>query len=261
MWKTDGMSSTSFLGGLRSFASLTRGRLYEDALYFVVDVELDARAARSFLPAGLSLAKPARASVFFARFTKTSFGSVYDEAGVLFHVRRRLRNGVFSPWMVVTDDVALVLGREVLGYPKKLADIDLVIDDDHVRAEVSRRGQRLLSLDAKLGAAVRESDAPSVLGPRAYGVRGAFGPFAQQLVTFTPRERPRAVRRATAELTVHATSASEGNVVRDPLASFGLGRVLDARLHRLDIHASLPPRVVRSASLSFALKTLGAKYL
>lgn len=252
---------SSFFGGLRSFAALSSGRLYEDAKYFVVDVELDPAAARAFLPAGLSLAKPAKASVFFARFTKTSFGSVYDEAGILFHVRRRWRRGIFSPWMVVTDDVALVLGREVLGYPKKLADIDLVIDADRIRAEVSRRGQRLLSLDAKLGTAMREGDAPSVLGPRAYGVRGAFGPCAQQLVTFTPRECPLEVRRATAELTVHPTSATEGGVVRDPLSAFGLGRVLDARLHRLDIHAGLPPRVVRSASLSFAMKGLGARYL
>lgn len=251
----------SLFRALRSFASLAAGRLYEDAWYFVVDVALDPSAASGFLPSGLSLARPERASVFFARFEKTSFGSTYDEAGVLFHVKRRFRRGLFSPWMVVNDDVALVLGREVLGYPKKLAEIDLRVDGDDVRAEVSRRGQPLLSLEATLGSAMPASDAPSVLGPRAYGVRGAFGPHAQQLVAFAPRERIREVRRATASLTVHATSATEGGVVRDPLAAFGLGRVLDARLHRIDIRASLPPRVVGGASLAFAAKSLGARYL
>lgn len=254
----------SLFRALRSFASLASGRLYEDAWYFVVDVALDPSAAHHFLPKGLSLARPAKASVFFARFEKTSFGSSYDEAGVLFHVKRRFRHGLFSPWMVVTDDVALVLGREVLGYPKKLAEIDLRIDGDDVRAEVARRGQRLLSLEAKLGSGIAlpsRRDVRPVLGPRAYGVRGAFGPGAQELVTFSPRERPREVRRATASLTVHPTNATEGGVVRDPLSAFGLGPVIEARLHRIDIHASLPPRVVGRGSLAFAAKNLGARYL
>jgi len=251
----------SLFRALRSFATLASGRLYEDAWYFVVDVALDEAAAREFLPSGLALAKPAKASVFFARFEKTSFGSSYDEAGVLFHVKRWLRPGLFSPWMVVTDDVALVLGREVLGYPKKLAEIDLRIDGDSIRAEVARRGQKLLSLDATLGDAIPARDVRPVLGPRAYGVRGAFGPGAQELVTFSPRERPREVRRAEASLAVHPTTATEGGVVRDPLCALGLGRVVEARLHRIDIHASLPPRVVGSGSLAFAARNLGARYL
>ncbi|MBS2014971.1 MAG: acetoacetate decarboxylase family protein [Deltaproteobacteria bacterium] len=251
----------SLLDGLRSFASLAGRTLYEDAWYLVVDVALDARHARAFLPPGLDLVEPAVARVFVARFARTSFGSVYDEAGVLFHVRRRLRRGLFSPWMVVTDDVALVLGREVLGYPKKLAEIDLRVDGDEVHAHVARRGQPLLSLDATLGDSMRATDAPAVLGPRAFNVRGGFGPRALELVTFAPRERAREVRHATARLVIHPTAKAEGDVVRDPLAALGLGRVLGARLHRIDIHPSLPPRVVRGAGLAFAMRSLGARYL
>lgn len=40
-----------------------------------------------------------------------SFGSVYDEAGTFFHVRRRFLDAAFCRWMVVTDDVALDAAR------------------------------------------------------------------------------------------------------------------------------------------------------
>src|SRR6187399_2504177 len=86
------------------------GPMYTGAVFFAARVALDVRAARRWLPPGLSLSRPATATVFAAHFPHTSFGSVYDEAGIFFHVRRHLRGGVFCPWMVVTDDVALTVG-------------------------------------------------------------------------------------------------------------------------------------------------------
>ena len=97
-------------------------------------------AAKSWLPPGVERAKPATATIFAAHFTEASFVSVYDEAGIFFHVRRRLLDAAFCPWMVVTDDVALIVVRELLGYPKKLARVTFDVGDGGegsvVRAEV-----------------------------------------------------------------------------------------------------------------------------
>ncbi len=68
-------------------------------------------AAKSWLPPGVERAKPATATIFAANFPEASFGSVYDEAGTFFHVRRRFLDAAFCRWMVVTDDVALDAAR------------------------------------------------------------------------------------------------------------------------------------------------------
>ena len=113
--------------------------MYTGAVFFAARVALDPKRARVWLPPGVSLAKPCVATVFAAHFPETSFGSVYDEAGVFFHVTRRFRSAVFCPWMVVTDDVALTVGRELLGYPKKLARIAFDFGSGRAGTEVLRR--------------------------------------------------------------------------------------------------------------------------
>ena len=257
------------LRGARKIGALANvgGAMYTGAVFFAVRVALDARVAKRWLPPGVSIARPAVATVFAAHFPETSFGSVYDEAGIFFHVRRRLRGAVFCPWMVVTDDVALIVGRELCGYPKKLARVTFAYDGrsggvthegSEVHAEVERRGRVVLTLRGVVGA--RVSDAPPMLGQRALNVRGALGLTAQRLVTFTPRETIREVRSATAEIAIGSPSPGleEG---RDPLDALGLGTVVGAHLYRVDVAAGLPPREVRRAGLGFALRSVGARWL
>lgn len=251
------------------------GFMYRDAVFFAVRVALDERAARRWLPPGVALASPATATVFAAHFPHTSFGSVYDEAGVFFHVKRRFRAAVFCPWMVVTDDVALIVGRELLGYPKKLAKIAFDVGGAgagagaaagaEVSAVVERRGRVVLRLRGRVGESV--DDAPPMLGQRALNVRGALGLGSQRLVTFKPRERIVEARRASAEVSFEtsATSAAGRSESiergRDPLEELGLGAVLGAHLYRVDVAASWPPREVRSVGPRFILQGLGARWL
>ncbi len=270
--------------GLRTLASLAnlgtpRGYMYRGATFFAAHVALDERLAERWLPPGLSLARPATATVFASHFPETTFGSVYDEAGIFFHVKRRLRRGVFCPWMVVTDDVALIVGRELLGYPKKLARVSFTYgsgsEGSEVHAEVERRGRVLLTMRGRIGEAV--TDAPPMLGQRTLNVRGALAIGAQRLVTFTPRERILEARRASAEVLVERErdrqeQRERGNSAdrrrdrdreegRDPIAMMGLGAVLSAHFYRVDVGAGLPPREVRRAGLGFAMRSLGARWI
>ena len=251
------------LGAARKLWGLANigGPMYSGAVFFAARVALDERAARAWLPPGLSLAEPATATVFAAHFPKTSFGSVYDEAGIFFHVRRRLRSAVFCPWIVVTDDVALTVGRELLGYPKKLARIELTMgggkEGSVVHAEVERRGKTVMRLHGRVGD--RVSDAPPMLGQRFLNVRGSLAIGGQRLITFRPRERIVEARRASAQLEIEPHAGHEAD--RDPLAELGLGPVLGAHLYRVDVSAGLPPREVRRVGLGFALGGMGARWL
>jgi len=229
--------------------------IYRDAHYLACEMEIDERAARAWVPWPLRLAKPATATVFTAWFPKTTFGSVYREAGILLHVTQAHLGGVvvgrralFSPWMLVDDDVALVLGRELLGYPKKLGTIDFEIDADSVRAVASRRGAELVRMNAKLGE--RAFGVPPILGRPHRNVRASIGLAIPLVVAFTPRERAIEVRKADVEITI-------GGSERDPLSDLGFGAIRSAHLHRVDLAASIPPIPVGIASpIGFARQLL-----
>jgi acetoacetate decarboxylase len=212
------------------------GLLYRDAHYFAVDVEVDAERASRWVPRPLRLSLPAIGTLFTAYFPECSFGSVYREAGVFLHVEHRRTRAVHCPWMMVDDDVALILGRELLGYPKKLGDISFSLEGERIVTRASRRGTTLLAMRGTLGA--RLDGAPPFLGRPHRNVRSAIGLAIPWLVAFTPDERAREVRRVDDfELRVSGSA-------RDPLHELGVGRVLHARLHRVDVGRGTPPRPV-----------------
>jgi acetoacetate decarboxylase len=215
------------------------GWIYRDAHYLACDVAIDEAKAKAWVPAPLRLAMPATATVFTAWFPRTSFGSVYREAGVLLHVRHLGRACVYSPWMMVDDDVALILGRELLGYPKKLGEVDFTVEGNLVHAVARRRGAELVRMKARLGPVVHAP--PPMLGRPHRNVRTTLGLAIPTLVAFTPKERVVEVRRAEVELTV-------GGSERDPLHELGCGAIRAAHLHRVDLAGSLPPIPVGIAS-------------
>ncbi len=179
---------------------LTRAWIYRDAHYLAVDVELDRAAARRWVPRPLSLADPPRAIVFQAFFPSTTFGSVYREAGVLFEVTHLRRRAVFSPWMLVDDDVALIAGRELLGYPKKLGELTWQHTGDHIRTSAHRRGHELLAIDGTLGAVI--ANPPPMLGRAHRNIRASLGVAIPKLIAFTPRERVVEVRHAQLDVRI-----------------------------------------------------------
>lgn len=227
------------------------GWLYRDAHYLIAELEIDARAARRWLPWPLRLAEPARATVFTAWFPWTTFGSVYREAGIFLHLSPQRRGAVHCPWMIVDDDVALVLGRELLGYPKKLGEIDFRLDGDRVEATASRRGQRLVHMRGTLGSVLDE--APPVLGRPHRNLRCGLSLTWPSLVSFTPREKAIEVRPAELEVTL-------GGSERDPIDELGFGRVRAARLHRVNLGAGLSfPRTSGLISPRFFLRQLALR--
>lgn len=208
--------------------SLLPSRLYRGAEYLVAEMPIDPRVAERWLPRSLRLASDV-ADLFTASFSDNAFGSVYLEAGVFLRVRHWGRTAIHCPWMVVDDDVALILGRELLGYPKKLARLEWDRDGDVLRTRCRRRGSQLLSMHATLGEVV--ASPPPFLG-RPH--RNLVGTILPRVVAFTPREAPIEVRDAEIRVEVHGSE-------RDPLHELGFGSVVRGRLHRVDVMRGLPP--------------------
>ena len=125
---------------------------WQNARVLWAEIPVDPGAAAQVLPPGLVLADPPTATVFVADYPFTTFGSVYREAAVLLHGIDDRGAFIHCPWMVVDDDTALILGREMLGFPKKMAEIELELDGDRAVGTVVRKGVELLRIEATVDA-------------------------------------------------------------------------------------------------------------
>ena len=197
--------------------------VWTNASILAVDVEVDAKVAASRLPAGLRLTRPARATIFVGDYPETSFGAIYREAAVLLHVKLGFSDAVHCPWMLVDDDVALILGREYLGCPKKMGEMSLSVEEGNVRATVDRKGTRLLDIGGSVGD--EDPDAPPMVGRQWANVWSLVGLTVPKVIRFTPPEEVISAR--TADVTLEVTGSEYA-----PLQELGLGSVLGARLYR-----------------------------
>ena len=175
------------------------------------------------LPRPLRPAADPLVVVFVASYPQTNFGSVYHEAALFVTAALRGRRGGYCLAMPVDDDSALVSGRELYGFPKKLGRVSLDRRGAAVVGRAERRGAEILRVDAELEGPARPGDldpfgeAASDQGrpcrrvrsfnfkcsPRSDGKRFDFLPRLVEQVTLL-RPRP-GLRRGTARVTVAST--------------------------------------------------------
>jgi acetoacetate decarboxylase len=83
-------------------------------------------------------------------YPETAFQHPFDEAVVMVPVRVDQTLGNYVPYIYVTTDEALVPGREIAGFPKKLAQVEWGRDGDRVQGSVTRWGRRILSIEGRV---------------------------------------------------------------------------------------------------------------
>jgi acetoacetate decarboxylase len=103
------------------------------------------------------------ALAYFANVPRTSFGEAYQEAGLFVQAEYRGEVGLYCLSMPVSDDMAMALGREALGLPKKIGRISLRRDGATVEGWVERRGVRVCEIRARLTGTFNTDDARDVL--------------------------------------------------------------------------------------------------
>lgn len=219
--------------------------IWTNATLLAVDVRVSAAAARSLLPAALRLAEPATATLFVADYPETQFGSNYREAAVLLHIEDEKGAALHCPWMVVDDDTALILGREMLGFPKKMAEIRLDAREGGLVGTVSRRGTEVMRLEAAVFEA--ETDAQPMFSRRMVNVIGTL-PTGLRLIELAPSaEIIHSARRADARVTLASSD-------RDALAELQAVPTGRARSLHLSFGAmgGPPPQVVGDVDANWA---------
>lgn len=217
---------------------------WPDAQILVFDTVVASQTAATWLPPALRASVPAAATIFVADYPTTSFGVAYRECGVLLHATLRGTPVVHCAWMVVDSDTAMILGRELLGFPKKLARIELLADGNRISARVVRRDVELLNIAAELGESLPQTKAfplPIV------NVRGNPDLLPPVLWKMTVPERFHTGRRAHLRVSV-------GKSPYDPLSQLQLPPAMDGSCLRVDLgvpppDAGLIPRGVMPAGI------------
>lgn len=128
-------------------------------IYFETKQEIVAR----LLPPPLKPTQFPMAGAFIANYPKTNFGVTYQESALFLATEFNGEEGVYCLAMPVTDDMALILGREVFGYPKKIGKIELNRDGNQMSGWTERHGVRFLEAKANLAGKFNDPAAQQML--------------------------------------------------------------------------------------------------
>lgn len=133
--------------------------------------------AAAVLPRPLRPTSDPRFMAFVAHYPTTNFGISYREGALFVSAEYHGESGWYCLSMPVTDDTAMVLGREIHGFPKKMAD-DISLTHDatagrHVVGYVIRHGEEILRIEGDYELPVAPHELP-MGGRRATDLDGRF---------------------------------------------------------------------------------------
>ncbi|NVM27904.1 MAG: acetoacetate decarboxylase family protein [Candidatus Helarchaeota archaeon] len=155
----------------KDFAKLTsvegplEGKFF-DAEIVLVSFLTDRKTIKRIIPRPLKPASPPTATAFVAKYPKTNFECVYNEAALSLNVEYKGEPGSYCLSMPVTDDMAMIGGREIYGFPKKIAEkISLDATETGVNGSCVRRGTELINLSMDFEQEVDKEDLLKLLNP------------------------------------------------------------------------------------------------
>jgi acetoacetate decarboxylase len=97
--------------------------------YFIIRYRTDPEALRPLVPEQLEIVEPVVNYEFIRMPDSTGFGD-YTESGQVIPVRYQGRDGSYTHQMFLNDHPPIAGGREIWGFPKKLAQPTLAVETD-----------------------------------------------------------------------------------------------------------------------------------
>ena len=215
----------------------------------------DPDVVQTILPKPLVAADEPLGWAFVARYPETNFGLSYSEGALFVRAVYKGEPGWYCLALPVDNDMAMVAGRETVGFPKKMAErITLERTDNHVMGSVIRRGVELVRIEAELTGPVSASSLDAI-GPEvddleghpcrklvAFSFKSSFSPsggfeYLPKLVRNVLLMRPRdEIRSGTGKLEMVSSPT-------DPLGDIPVWDLLDVSYGTFD-NDQLPGRDV-----------------
>jgi len=117
--------------------------IYKGASLMVFNYLTDGDSAAGLLPVQAKLADPPSAGLVFATYPESSLGP-YSEVVLFLNAVYKGKDVKYGAYLYVTTDVAMAAGREMGGFPKKIAAITIGGEND-LRATLERPAGHLLA--------------------------------------------------------------------------------------------------------------------
>jgi acetoacetate decarboxylase len=136
---------------------------FYDAEMLTVVWETKPEIVQRLLPPPLKPGKRPIALAFVANYPRTNFGVSYLESALFLRAEFHGEEGNYCLAMPVTNDMALVLGREVFGYPKKMANIQFRRQGKEIEGLTERHGQSFFEVKARMTGQLNFPEAQNIL--------------------------------------------------------------------------------------------------
>ena len=155
------------MGFVKSFEEImasTRATAdFYDAEMLTVFWETKPEIIAKLLPPPLEPAEYPLAMAFVANYPATNFDCVYKESALFVRASYNGEEGGYCLAMPVTSDIAMAGGREVFGFPKKMAEIDITRDGDSIGGWTQRRGIRYMEIQATMTGKFNDPEAQEMI--------------------------------------------------------------------------------------------------
>ncbi len=125
-------------------------RKFFDARMMGVMFQTRPEVTASLLPPPLEQADLPGGLIFIAEYPKTNLGSGYREAALFIRCKYQGEAGSICLSMPITNEGRMHNGRDVFGFPKKMADIHLSREGNRVHGWVERQGKRFVEVRVDL---------------------------------------------------------------------------------------------------------------
>lgn len=176
---------------------------FYDAQMLTVFWETKPEIIAKLLPPPLKPANHPVAMAFVAYYPATNFDVTYMESALFVRAVHNGEEGGYCLAMPVTNDIAMAGGREVLGFPKKMAEIHFSKGRDTMEGWTERRGIRFMEIRAKLTGKFNDPAAQDLVMSSGMGEDGSIKAISYNFKHFPAPEggafdyNPRLVKQET----------------------------------------------------------------
>ena len=215
--------------------------------------ETKAEIVERLLPYPLKPASKPIAFAFIANYPSSNQGLPYYEGALILRCQFNGENGNYYLAMPVTDDRAMIGGREIFGFPKKIANVHLERNDMDVYAYSERLGTKNIEIRVKLTGKFNDSETPKIIkelsilpGRKKNTINYNFKYFTAPnkegfdykpwLVKQETAVSPKSMEMGEAEVTLNST-------VHDPWGEIEIVKILGAMYLKTD-NTMLPGEIV-----------------
>ncbi len=242
---------------------------FYDAEMLTVFWETKPEIIARLLPAPLKPAAEPIVRAFVASYPRTNFDVVYKESALFVRAAYDGEEGNYCLAMPVTNDMAMVGGREVYGFPKKIANIDLTRQGETVSGWTERRGVRFMEIRARMTGRLNDAQAQEKLMSMSTGNDGSIRAISYNFKYFPAPQggafdyNPRLVRQETI-LKPKQVLLGEAEIILqpsdyDPWAEVEVVKMLGA-LYTVGDNSMLGGKVVAEADFMQFLPHASLKY-